>query len=209
MKQHRLTLGLALLVPMLLTACDSNEPETSLSAPTSSAQAAVPTASTQTTQDQVAGSNASDVIELNWDALIPADWRLDKLMEEYNAASLSDDDPRAGALMEKIKRSSKEAPVVHDYDGKRVKLPGFVVPLEIDVNAIHEFLLVPYFGACIHVPPPPANQTVYVVTDEGHAYPGKLFDTVWVTGKMTVERVESERGDAGYRIQASKVERYR
>ena len=110
--------------------------------------------------------------------------------------------------MEKINASWKEAPVVHDYDGKIVKLPGFVVPLETDAKTIQEFLLVPYYGACIHTPPPPANQTVYVVTDEGHAYEGELFDTVWVTGTFEVDKSSSELGDAGYRIQARLVEPY-
>jgi hypothetical protein len=157
---------------------------------------------------QAAGSSEADVIELDWDALIPRDWRPDTLMEEYDAENLSDDDPRAEELMEKLKTFWKESPVVYDYDGKVVKLPGFVVPLEMDTRTIREFLLVPYYGACIHVPPPPSNQTVYVVTNENHAYEGELFDTVWVTGTMMVEKLSSELGEAGYRIEATKVEPY-
>ncbi|HCO44471.1 MAG TPA: DUF3299 domain-containing protein, partial [Gammaproteobacteria bacterium] len=65
-----------------------------------------------------------------WDALIPADWQLDKLMDEFDAEDLSDDDPRAQELLEKLKTFWREAPVVEDHDGKFVKLPGFVVPLE-------------------------------------------------------------------------------
>ncbi len=129
-------------------------------------------------------------------------------MDEYNANNLSDDDPRAMELMEKLKTFWKESPVVHDYDGKIVKQPGFVVPLEMDAKTIQEFLLVPYYGACIHTPPPPANQTVHVVTDENHAYQGQLFDTVWVTGTIRVEKLFSELGEAGYRIEAPKVEPY-
>ena len=53
-----------------------------------------------------------------------------------------------------------DAPVVDTYDGKRVKIPGFVVPLEGTAELTTEFLLVPFFGACIHVPPPPSNQIV-------------------------------------------------
>ena len=49
--------------------------------------------------------------------------------------------------------------IVEEYNGKQVKLPGFVVPLEYsDKGRVKEFLLVPYFGACIHYPPPPPNQ---------------------------------------------------
>lgn len=148
------------------------------------------------------------IIELDWDSLIPAGWRPDKLMADYNAANLSDDDPRAKELMEKLKTFWKEAPVVKDLNGKQVKLPGFVVPLEMDTKTIGEFLLVPYYGACIHVPPPPSNQTVHVVTQTSKPYIGKLFDTVWVTGTLKVQPLSSELADAGYRIDATKVEPY-
>lgn len=209
MQQHRLMDILVVLILYgLLTACDGNNQETSQSAALSMEQETPTTASIEVVQEQAAVPTGGEPIELEWDALIPADWRLDKLMEEYDADNLSDEDPRAKELMEKIKTFWKEAPVVHDYDGKLVKLPGFVVPLETDAKTIQEFLLVPYYGACIHTPPPPANQTVYVVTDEGHAYKGELFDTVWVTGTLRVDKLSSELGDAGYRIEARVVEPY-
>ena len=207
MKQNCLNASLLLLLSALLNACDKGNAETSIPDPVDSLQVATAPA-TQAGTVQAAALNNTDAIELDWDALIPSDWRLDKLMDEYNADDLSDDDPRAKELMEKLKTFWKESPVVHDYDGKIVKLPGFVVPLEMDAKTIQEFLLVPYYGACIHTPPPPANQTVYVVTEEDKAYQGKLFDTVWVTGKITVEKLSSELGDAGYRIDAMKVEPY-
>ena len=209
MQHYRLMIILVtLILPVALTACDGNNPEKSQSPIVNPAQETLPTDSTEVVQGQATASTGSEPIELEWDALIPEDWRLDKLMEEYNADNLSDEDPRAKELMEKIKTFWKEAPVVHGYDGKLVKLPGFVVPLETDAKTIQEFLLVPYYGACIHTPPPPANQTVYVVTDEGHAYKGQLFDTVWVTGTLRVEKLSSDLGDAGYRIEARMVEPY-
>ena len=157
---------------------------------------------------QAAEVEATPVTELDWDALIPPEWQLDKLMADYDTDSLSDDDPRAKELMNKLKTFWKEAPVVKELNGKRVKLPGFVVPLEMDTKTIGEFLLVPYYGACIHVPPPPSNQTVHVVTQAGKPYKGQLFDTVWVTGTLKVQSLSSELADAGYRIDATKVEPY-
>ncbi len=207
MIQHSSKVSMLLLLSTLLTACDRDNPETSIPDPVTPMQEATATV-LQAGTIQAAELSDSDAIELEWDALIPADWRLDKLMDEYNADNLSDDDPRAKELMEKLKTFWRESPVVHDYDGKIVKLPGFVVPLEMDAKAIQEFLLVPYFGACIHTPPPPPNQTVYVVIDKMHAYHGQLFDTVWVTGKISVEKLPSELGEAGYRIEARKVEPY-
>jgi len=154
------------------------------------------------------GEAQGAVVELEWDTLIPEDWAPEKLLSEYNADELSDDDPRAQELMEKLQALWSEAPVVPELDGMRVRLPGFVVPLEMDTDTIGEFLLVPYYGACIHVPPPPANQTVHVVTAEGAAYAGKLFDTVWVTGTLGVEHLSSDLAEAGYSIRDARVEPY-
>ena len=151
---------------------------------------------------------ADPPVELEWDALVPQDWRPDTLLEEYDADQLADDDPRAEELMEKLKAMWDAAPVVPELDGRRVRLPGFVVPLEAEPGTIAEFLLVPYYGACIHVPPPPANQTVYVVTAAGQAYEGGLFDTVWVTGTLRVEAVSSDLAEAGYRLVDARVEPY-
>lgn len=156
----------------------------------------------------LADTGNANVKEIEWDALIPEDWRPDVLMDQYNADEISDDDPRAQQLLEKLKALWKEAPVVPALDGQQVKLPGFVVPLEMDATKIDQFLLVPYYGACIHVPPPPANQTVYVVTEEGKAFEGQLFDTVWVTGTMRVERLSSDLAEAGYRLEGASVVPY-
>ena len=237
MKSNLLISGLLLIMSTFLAACDGQTPEMSLPAAVTSAElasaeqakpevapatdtaagtkvvdwdASTMLALTEKAEPEVAPATdtASGVVEIDWDALIPADWEVDKLVEEYNTADLSDDDPRAKELLDKMKAFWKEAPVVHDFDGKTIKLPGFVVPLEMDTRTIQEFLLVPYYGACIHTPPPPSNQTIYVVTEKDNAYEGELFDTVWVTGTIKVERSSSELGEAGYRIDASKVEPY-
>ncbi len=154
------------------------------------------------------GQESDAVTELEWDALIPEEWRPDKIMARYKVEELEDDDPRAQELMEKLQALWKKAPVVQDLDRKRVKLPGFVVPLDTDGQRIGEFLLVPYYGACIHVPPPPANQTVHVVTGTDREYQGGLFDPVWVSGILKVESSSSELADAGYRLEATTVEPY-
>lgn len=150
----------------------------------------------------------TDIREIAWDALIPQDWRPDTLMDELGAEDLSDEDPRAQQLLEKLKALWTEAPVVSALEGQRVRLPGFVVPLEMDATKVDQFLLVPYFGACIHVPPPPANQIVHAVTAAGEAFGGQLFDAVWVTGTMRVERSTSDVAEAGYRLEDASVTPY-
>ncbi|WP_040855816.1 DUF3299 domain-containing protein [Thiorhodovibrio frisius] len=146
--------------------------------------------------------------ELTWDDLLPADWQPEKLLENFNAEDIADEDPRAADLMEKLAALWKEAPVVPGLNGRQVRLPGFVVPVNLEAEDIDQFLLVPYFGACIHVPPPPANQTVFVTTRENKPYVGALFDTVWVEGKMQVDNVDSALGSAGYRIDQARVTPY-
>ena len=95
--------------------------------------------------------------------------------------------------------------VVAELDGKRVKIGGYVVPLDFESTTVKEFLLVPFVGACIHVPPPPANQIVYVKTKDGFEI-GAAFDPVTVTGTMKTETAFTGLADAGYSIDAESVE---
>ncbi|ALS31868.1 hypothetical protein PTRA_a0516 [Pseudoalteromonas translucida KMM 520] len=93
------------------------------------------------------------------------------------------------------------APVVKVLDGKSVSLPGFVVPLEGDSEVITEFLLVPYFGACIHVPPPPPNQIVHV-TIKGGVPIDSLYDAIVVTGVISTQTWSGEIAQVGYTMKA-------
>ncbi|GAB3464013.1 DUF3299 domain-containing protein [Azotobacter salinestris] len=103
---------------------------------------------------------------------------------------------------------SPAAPVVKALDGQLVRLPGYLVPLETDSDGrVREFLLVPYFGACIHVPPPPSNQIVHVRNEPGVQLE-VLYQPYWVEGRLQVEHISSELAAAGYRITTSKVYPY-
>ncbi len=94
-----------------------------------------------------------------------------------------------------------------DLDGQKVRMPGFVIPLEGDDKTVTELLLVPYFGACIHVPPPPPNQIVYVKFDKGAPLQG-LWDVVYIVGTLRTQKVDSDLGQAGYLIEGVNVETY-
>lgn len=100
-----------------------------------------------------------------------------------------------------------DAPVVEAYNGKYVKIPGFVVPLEGTDELTTEFLLVPYFGACIHVPPPASNQIVHVTFEKGVAIED-LYDAVWVTGTLSTEGWQGDIASVGYRLTGEAVEPY-
>ncbi len=95
--------------------------------------------------------------------------------------------------------------LVEALDGKRVKIGGYVVPLDFDATKVKEFLLVPFVGACIHVPPPPPNQLVYVKSEAGFEVKGS-FDPVWVTGKMQTKIAFTGLAEAGYSLDAEKIE---
>ena len=145
--------------------------------------------------------------EISWDDLIPADWNPEKFLADLELDDLQDNDPRAMELMQRMREQWDRAPVVERFSGQQVRIPGFVVPLESDGKTIREFLLVPYFGACVHVPPPPANQLIHVIPDQPIAA-GLNMSPVWVNGVLNVGRVESEMGSAGYQMRAMKVEAY-
>lgn len=99
------------------------------------------------------------------------------------------------------------APMVEALDQKKVKIPGYIVQLEGDAEKVTQFLLVPYFGACVHVPPPPPNQIILVDFPEGVKYED-TFDAVWVEGTIRVQRIEGELAVVGYAMEAATVTSY-
>ncbi len=145
--------------------------------------------------------------ETSWDELVPKDWDPMKLLQSNKRAPLNDDDPGAMFMMQKMREIWDSAPTNAKLDGMVVKLPGYVVPLEDVRGDLKEFLLVPYFGACIHTPPPPANQIVHVMS--GKPVKGiRTMDAVWVTGTLNTKRGESSMGMSGYTMEGVTVERY-
>lgn len=117
--------------------------------------------------------------------------------------------PLAEGKFMSIKRrqpgSDRPPAVVPELDGQNVSIGGYVVPLDFDATTVKEFLLVPFVGACIHVPPPPANQIIYVKTDKGFEV-GGMSDPVTVTGKIKTTVAFTGLADAGYTLDAETVE---
>lgn len=149
----------------------------------------------------------SGYTEITWEALTPKGWDPAASFREMNLSRLKDSDPRAIAALSKLRKLWDEAPLEPSMNGKRIRLAGFAVPLERVGDDVSEFLLVPYFGACIHSPPPPANQTIHVFV-KGKPRPMNTMDTVWVGGTLEVHRAESGLGVAGYRLQADSIRPY-
>lgn len=144
----------------------------------------------------------------DWDALMPKGWDPTKDFQKLDLSKMEDSDPRAQEALQRMREAWNNAPVEPSMNGARIRIPGFIVPLEEAHHQISEFLLVPYFGGCIHVPPPPSNQII-------HVFPAqplkklKSMDAVWVSGVLEVFPSDTSMGSAGYRMKAEVVEKYK
>ena len=143
--------------------------------------------------------------DLAWEELIPPDLT----REQIRKGTLFVEDKAFG-----IDYVPEAFPAVESLNGKFVRMPGFMLPLEFSGTAVTEFLLVPYVGACIHVPPPLPIQIVYVQSEELEYKNRALYDPVWVTGTMTTARTHqnlefvdgSEDIQVGYSMEATAIE---
>jgi hypothetical protein len=163
----------------------------------------------------IASSGAADApMELKWAQLMPpAAAAPPKPKAFFMGATPSDGGPPPPPIPEgrwmSLKRQqpggSGQPSVVAELNGKRVRIGGYVVPLDFEATSVKEFLLVPFVGACIHVPPPPANQIIYVKAEQGFEVGGS-FDPVTVTGTIKTETAFTGLADAGYSIEAETVE---
>ncbi len=154
----------------------------------------------------------SELIEITWDDLIPDDFvqpenpfakfskeKIDKLM---------DGSDESNAEIARLQKEFNYAPVGGELDGKRIKIPAYITPLEFDGQTkMREFLLVPYVGACMHTPPPPANQVLHAESTKAVDIKS-MYDAVWAIGTIKTETVKSDLAESGYRIEIEDVVPY-
>lgn len=146
--------------------------------------------------------------ELKWEALVPKGWEPRQAFAGLDLARLDDADPRAMEALEKLKQAWDEAPAEPALNGRKVRIAGFALPLERQGDRVGELLLVPYFGACIHSPPPPANQIIHARLAKPAAGLATMMP-VWLFGTLKVERRQTTWGAAGYHMAVDRVEPYR
>ena len=139
-------------------------------------------------------AHAVDYKTIDWDVLIPEGEKLLPPPQVSHDGNLASVPQPVGGVNKKL-------------DNQDLRIPGFVVPLEGDAKKITAFLLVPYFGACIHVPPPPTNQVIYVSYPKG-APVDDLWDAIWVKGKMRTVSSSHEMATASYSMEATEVSVY-
>ncbi|MEM1151658.1 MAG: DUF3299 domain-containing protein [Pseudomonadota bacterium] len=183
-------------------------------------------------QDSAGNQNASsrywgiapgEALPILWEDLMPegSEEELLRQQEEFyrmlekrymaNATSLAD-----AASFDSIEEGSDldfmpqfgTFDVVEDLNGEKIRIPGYVVPFDFNLKRRHEtFLFVPYMGACIHTPPPPPNQIIYVRADPAVRIKD-IWVPYWVEGTLAGEQVLNDTGDAAYSLTLDLIEPY-
>ena len=138
---------------------------------------------------------AAEYIDLEWrDLLHKGQTAIPPVVQ-----NLIDHDEMATSAMQ-----PKSSGVRTDWNGQIVRIPGFIVPIEYSGSGVSAFILVPFVGACIHVPPPPANQLVFVTTPEPYESSG-LYEAVNVTGMFGTASMSTQLADIAYALSAEKI----
>ena len=153
---------------------------------------------------------------LEWDNLMPPGYvesileqSLQQTPTESSFFDWDDNSDEAQKAYDELKAKLSTAPIVPELNNQYVRLAGFLVPLDFDFDTetFSEFLLVPYFGACIHTPPPPSNQIVHITSKE--ALNQEWLDyAVWASGILSTKSKDSIQGFAGYSMQDVSLQEY-
>lgn len=149
--------------------------------------------------------------EIKWESLVPKGWDPSGEFKNLDLSKMQDSDPKAMEALDKLKAAWDNAPAEPSLNGKKIRIAGFALPLEHQgpdgKGGVIEFLLVPYFGACIHTPPPPANQIIHAKSVK--PLKGvRMMVPIVAYGTLSVERGDTTWGVAGYRLTVDKVAPY-
>ncbi len=158
-------------------------------------------------------AGGSTVREITWDDLIEEAWVKEVQAEMAvlgRLGFLQDGTEAANKAMGKLRKKWDAAPIVTKYLNQRIRIPGYVVPLDASRDKRREFLLVPYFGACIHSPPPPANQIILVQPEPNSkvSHMPESMETIWVEGELLGVRSTTSQGVTGYSLRATSIRPY-
>ncbi|MFK7795611.1 MAG: DUF3299 domain-containing protein [Gammaproteobacteria bacterium] len=159
---------------------------------------------------------AGDARILEWDEMMPEGYveSLLKLNENssFSASdsfSFDDDTEEAQNAYDELRTILASAPIVPELNNQLIKIAGFIVPLDFDFDTetFQNFLLVPFFGACIHTPPPPSNQIIHITSKT--ALKQEWLDyAVWASGELSIQSKDSLQGFAGYSMLDVALEEY-
>jgi len=162
---------------------------------------------------------ASQFKTIEWTDLMPKE-DLDAFLNPPSYVTEVEDGSLEDQIFDQLKNSGKKKPndpyqkalvstqVVPEMNGKSVRIPGFIVPLEFDDDqVITQFFLVPFFGACIHVPPPPPNQIILVNAKKGIMLE-VLYEPFWISGKLSTSLTENDIAVSAYTLTMQSYEKY-
>lgn len=153
--------------------------------------------------------------EIEWPDLMPKE-DLDALMNPPDYLDEIADGSEEDALTDSLKMQPEDADdpyqralvstrVIAEFDKRKVRLPGFIVPLDFDDHqVITSFLLVPFFGACIHYPPPPPNQIIFATYEPGLTL-DDLSDAFFIEGTIFTELKEHDLATSAYSITVDRI----
>ena len=152
----------------------------------------------------VAGAEAAKAGTISWEDLVP-----DAARAAYRAGPPPAVHDYLSGESGLAAQQPQDFSVNATLDGHSIRLPGFIVPLELDAEGrVTEFFLVPYYGACIHVPPPAPNQMLFVSYPKGLTL-ASMYAAYWVSGRISTHTRQSKLGSAAYALAATGVEEYR
>ena len=152
----------------------------------------------------------ASVKTITWDDLLPTHWANEIKLQMAAVGRLGflvDGSEQANEAMQQLRKKWDSAPIDPTHINSAIRIAGYVVSLDANRKQISEFLLVPYFGACIHLPPPPANQIILVRLKKPTSKLASM-DTVWVQGTLREARVDTGLAVTGYTLEGSISEPY-
>lgn len=101
---------------------------------------------------------------------------------------------------EEYRSATYSTNIVETLPGKSIAISGFIVPIELgEGRTVQSFFLVPYFGACIHYPPPPPNQMIYVSTPNNFPLPD-MYQAYTLKGVLKDGLYEDLLGTSAYQL---------
>ncbi|WP_368184337.1 DUF3299 domain-containing protein [Aestuariibius sp. HNIBRBA575] len=143
-------------------------------------------------------AQAEDFVDLEWTDLIPdGQVAMPPMLQDlidHDQPPMSSQQPQSNGVRT-------------DWNGQVVRLPGFIVPIDYSGTGVTAFILVPFVGACVHVPPPPANQLVFVTTQDPYQTAG-LYEPVNVIGMFGTSSISTQLADIAYAISADRIVPY-
>ena len=145
---------------------------------------------------------SAELVDLDWEMLVPED---EATATRASAGVVTHE--QIGDETAPWQADTDVTAVRADLDGARVRLPGYMTPLSFDEAEVSRFLLVPYVGACVHVPPPPANQIVYVEVD-GTVPILEMWEPFLAVGTLSTQAQSTELAEVGYTMSLDHLEVY-